>query len=103
LLFGLICAAIAVAETKDEILDDWIWIEKNLMPSLGNNTQNTLFYVCQHKNIEMFSNLESFEVEDDISNFVFCKIQSLIVEGSNVKENEENKGKRLLFLPSLVS
>lgn len=61
--------AIALAETKDEILEDWNWIEKNLMPVL-----------------------ESFEGNDDVSDFIFCKIQSLILENKGAKEVTEKDG-----------
>ena len=61
--------AIALAETKEEILEDWNWIEKNLMPVL-----------------------ESFEGNDDVSDFIFCKIQSLILENKGAKEVTEKDG-----------
>lgn len=34
--------------------------------------------------------LESFDAEEDISSFVFCKIESLIVQCNDEKESEEN-------------
>ncbi|XP_054160913.1 TBC1 domain family member 9-like [Oppia nitens] len=48
---------VSCALKKDEIVKDWEWIEHNLMPTL-----------------------QSFENEDDVTDFVRCKIESLIAQ-----------------------
>ncbi|RWS02354.1 hypothetical protein B4U79_08485 [Dinothrombium tinctorium] len=50
---------IACSLTRTEILNDWEWIENNLMPTLL-----------------------SFENEDEISDFVRCKIESLLAQSN---------------------
>ena len=55
LLFGR--KAVSCALKKEEILKDWNWIETNLMPTLV-----------------------SFDNEDDVTEFVRCKIESLIAQ-----------------------
>lgn len=49
--------AIACALTQKEILQDWDWIEKNLMKTLSN-----------------------FDNEDQVTEFVKCKIESLVAD-----------------------
>jgi hypothetical protein len=51
---------VAVGDTKEEILDNWTWIEKNLMPIL-----------------------ETIDSEEDVNEFVFCKIESLIANNTS--------------------
>ena len=48
---------IACSLTREEIFADWKWIEANLMPTL-----------------------ENFEKEDEITDFVRCKIQSILAQ-----------------------
>ena len=49
--------AVACALNKEEIIHDWQWIEHELMPTL-----------------------QSFENEDDVIEFVKCKVESLIAQ-----------------------
>ena len=58
----------AVGDTKDEILENWTWIEQNLMPTL-----------------------ESIESEEDVNSFVFCKIESLIANDLSLEPEGELK------------
>ncbi len=71
---------IACADTKEEILENWKWIEEQLMPIL-----------------------ESFDPEEDITSFILCKIESLIVfyesksetvNSENVTAEEHNESKK---------
>lgn len=39
--------------------------------------------------------LESFDEQEDISSFIFCKIESLIVESNEPTQGEENIGKQI--------
>lgn len=54
-------AEIASSLTRQEILEDWLW--------LLNNVAETL---------------RSFDKEDDITEFVKCKVESLIATSQNV-------------------
>lgn len=51
--------------TEADILKDWEWLENNL-------------------------NLKNFENEEDITDFVCCKIQSLVVTNISETPDEEN-------------
>lgn len=56
---------IASALTRDDILNDWAWLAKNLFAVL----------------IEM-------ESEEEVSNFTICKIQSLVAHNATESTNE---------------
>ena len=48
---------IACSLTREEIVKDWLWLESNLIPTLS-----------------------SFDSEDEIADFVKCKIESIIAQ-----------------------
>ncbi|KAL5007897.1 hypothetical protein ScPMuIL_016703 [Solemya velum] len=59
---------VAVANNKKDIFADWDWIEQNMMSILG-----------------------AFENEDDATEFVKCKIESLLANQTRPKEDDETK------------
>ena len=67
---------IAYADTKEEILDNWKWIECSLLPIL-----------------------ESFDPEENnVTDFILCKIESLIVHLNDAnKENDEEMNETKKF------
>lgn len=48
---------IACSLTREEIVKDWLWLENNLIPTLS-----------------------SFDCEDEIADFVKCKIESVLAQ-----------------------
>ncbi|XP_027846091.2 TBC1 domain family member 9 [Aphis gossypii] len=59
------CYEIACALTESDILKDWEWLENNL-------------------------DLKIFENEDDVTDFVLCKIKSLVATNASETPDEEN-------------
>lgn len=58
---------VAHADTKEEILENWKWIEESLLTIL-----------------------QSFDPEEDITSFILCKIESLIVFHSNSEKTSDS-------------
>lgn len=55
IMFKMFYSVIATSPTSVEINNDWVWLEKNVQPIL-----------------------EAFDNEDDITEFVSCKVNSII-------------------------
>lgn len=64
--------AVACSLTHEEILQDWEWLHSNLMDTLT-----------------------SFDTEEEITEFVCCKIQSIIA--NNVPDCQFTDGKLLIM------
>lgn len=61
--------SVSVANNKKEIIKDWEWIETNLMQTLG-----------------------AFETDDEATDFVKCKIESMVANKVDaIKDDEETK------------
>jgi len=70
-----IFAVIAVSVSHREIVDNWEWLVKNLMPTLSN-----------------------FDDEDQVTDFVKCKVESLVAHANPNKviiEDTESEGFRV--------
>lgn len=67
---------LAYADTKEEILENWKWIESSLLPIL-----------------------EAFDPEEDITSFILCKIESLLVmntERTSLTDNENETPEEII-------
>jgi hypothetical protein len=96
--------AIAIASSHGEIMKDWQWLEHNLMETLG---KRQIEPISQHLPMYMIDNTESFEDEDQTTDFLRCKIESLLannppeVTGDEGWQNCRSMSHHLLGLQGL--